>query len=176
MRLGAEGGTSAALFEKSAQRLVESPVKRKFFKHNSGKPLLYASFHDALCLDVLVTGVFRVRIEVIVIEGKLTAEVIHDVYGCRPACADRRIKDFRGRPGPDEPNAQIFEDVPDDRWVFDIADDPHGPLTFRTDQGVDFVDLLNKPRPVPPERLFIPQRFEDAGNAVIVSFPPPFPS
>ena len=30
MLLGTEGGTSAVLFEKSAQRLVESPVKRAF--------------------------------------------------------------------------------------------------------------------------------------------------
>ncbi len=30
MGMGTEGGTSAALFEKSAQRLVESPVKREF--------------------------------------------------------------------------------------------------------------------------------------------------
>jgi len=49
--------------------------------------------------------------------------------------------DFRRRPGPDEPNAQIFEDVPDDRRVFDGTDDPHGPLTFRTNQRIDLVDL-----------------------------------
>jgi hypothetical protein len=67
----------------------------------------HASFHDALCLDVFVTGVFRVRIEVIVIDGELTTVVIHDVCGGRPACADRRIMDFRGRLGPDEPNAHI---------------------------------------------------------------------
>jgi hypothetical protein len=46
---------------------------------------LHASFHDALCLDVLVAGIFRVRIEMIVIDGELTAEVIHDVWGSRPA-------------------------------------------------------------------------------------------
>ena len=48
------------------------------------------------------------------------------------------------------------------------------PLTLRTDQRIDFVDLLNKPRPVPPERLFIPLRFEDAGNGVIAAFLLPF--
>ena len=95
----------------------------------------------------------------IVIDGELTAEVIHDVCGSRPACfvyADRRIMDFRRRPGPDEPDAQMFEDVPDHRRVFDAADDPHGPLTLRTDQRIDLVYFLNKPRPGPPERLFIP--------------------
>ena len=73
----------------------------------------------------------------IVIDGELTTVVIHDVCGGRPVCTGRRIMDFRGRPGPGEPNAQIFEDVPDDRWVFDAADDPHGPLTFRTDKRID---------------------------------------
>jgi len=61
----------------------------------------------------------------IVIDGELTTEVIHDVWGRRPACfvyEDRRIMGFRRRPGPNEPNAQMFEDVPDDRRVFDAAD------------------------------------------------------
>jgi hypothetical protein len=128
-------------------------------------------------LDVFVTGVFRVRIEMIVIDGELTAEVIHDVWGSRPACfvyADRRIMDFRRRPGPDEPDAHVIEDVPDYRRVFDAADNPHGSQTFRTDQRIDFVDLLYQTRPIPTEDLFSSLRFEDTGNDVITAFPPPF--
>src|SRR3972149_8103975 len=75
----------------------------------------------ALCLDVFVPGVFSVPIEVIVIDGELTTDVIHDVWGSRPACAvdtDRRVMDFRRRPGSriksgigsDEPDAQVIED------------------------------------------------------------------
>jgi hypothetical protein len=52
----------------------------------------------------------------IVIEGELTIEVIHDVWGSRPACfvyADRPVMDFQRRPGLDEPDAQVIEDGPD---------------------------------------------------------------
>ena len=35
----------------------------------------------------------------------------------------------------------MFEDGPDHRRVFDAADDPHGALTPRTDQGIDFPRL-----------------------------------
>jgi hypothetical protein len=52
--------------------------------------------------------------------------------------------------GSDEPNAQMFEDVPDDRRVFDTADDPHRALTLRANQRIYFVYFLDKPRPVPP--------------------------
>ena len=48
-------------------------------------------------------------------DGELTTDVIHDVWGSRPACAvhaDKRVVDFRRRPGPDEPDAQVIEDVP----------------------------------------------------------------
>jgi hypothetical protein len=71
-------------------REISSPFGRVtrqegIFVNNSGRPILHAlnqiSFVDssikALCLDVFVTGVFRVRIEMIVIDGKLTTEVIH---------------------------------------------------------------------------------------------------
>ena len=73
-----------------------------------------------------------------------------------------------------EPDAQVSEDGPDDRRVFDAADDPHWPLTFRTDQRVDLVDLLYQTRPIPTEDFFIPQRFEDTGNDVIEAFLLPF--
>ena len=53
-----------------------------------------------------------------------------------------RVMDFRRRPGPDEPDAQMIEDGPDHRRVFDAADDPHGALALRTDQGICFVYLL----------------------------------
>jgi len=82
---------------------------------------------------------------------------------------------WRGmRSGPDKPKAQMFEDIPDDQWVFDAADDPHGPLTL-TDQRIDLVDLPYQARPAPPERLFVSQRFEDAGNAVVAPVLQPFP-
>jgi len=63
----------------------------------------------------------------------------------------------------------MLEDVPDNRWVFDAADDPHGAHALRTDQGIDLVDLLDQTCPVPPEYLFIPQRFEDTGNGLIAA-------
>jgi len=40
------------------------------------------------------------------------------------------------------PNAQMFEDVPDDRWVFNAADYQHGALAFRTNQEIDLVYLF----------------------------------
>ncbi len=77
----------------------------------------------------IVTGVFRLRIEMMVIDGKLTTEVIYDVRGSRPACfvyAYRRAVGFRWRCGPDEPDAQVIGDGADHRRVFDAADDAHG--------------------------------------------------
>ena len=68
----------------------------------------------------------------IVIEGELTTGVIHDVCGGRSACAEGRIMSFRWRSGPYQPNAQMFEDIPDDRRILNGTDDPHGPLTFQT--------------------------------------------
>jgi hypothetical protein len=69
----------------------------------------------------------------------------------------------------------VIEDGPDDGRVFDAADDPHDALTFRTDQGIYFVYLLNQPRPAFPESLFVSLRIEDAGNGVIQTFLLPFP-
>ena len=89
-------------------------------------------------------------------DGELTTDVLRDVWGSPPACTvhtDRRVMDFRRRPGPDEPDAQVIEDGPDHRKVFDADDDPHGALALRTDQGIDFVDLLYQPRPAFPEGL-----------------------
>ena len=65
----------------------------------------------ALCLDVFVPGVFSVPIEVIVIDGELTTDVIHDVWGSRPDCAvdtDRRVMGFRRRPGSPPPRGQAL--------------------------------------------------------------------
>ena len=70
------------------------------FWHHSYKPILPSQILKALCLDVVIPRVFRVPIEVIVIEGKLR-NVIHDVWGGCPACAvhaDRRSMNFRRRP------------------------------------------------------------------------------
>jgi hypothetical protein len=80
----------------------------------------------------------EVRIEVIVIDGELTTEVIHDVWGSQPACfvyADRRIMGFRRRPGSDEPDAQVIEDGPDHRWIFDATADRMGPGHFGQTKG-----------------------------------------
>jgi len=38
-----------------------------------------------------------------------------------------------------QPKSQMIEDIPDHRRGLDEADDPHGPLTFRADQGIYFV-------------------------------------
>ena len=78
--------------------------------------------------------------------------------------------DFRRRPGPDEPDAQMIKDGQDHRRVFDAAYDPHGALTLRTDQWIDFVDLLYQPGPVSPEDFFIPLGFEDAGDSFVAAF------
>ena len=64
----------------------------------------------------------------------------------------------------------MLEDGPDHRRVFDAADDPHGALALRTDQGICFVYLLYQTRPIPAEDLFILLRFEDTGNDVIAAF------
>jgi hypothetical protein len=48
--------------------------------HHSDGPLLLASFHDALCLDIVVPGVFRVPIDVIVIDGDLR-DITYGVWG-----------------------------------------------------------------------------------------------
>ena len=61
----------------------------------------------------------------------------------------------------------MFENGANDRRVLNAADDPHGALTLRTDQGIDFVDFLNQSRPVPPEGLFISLRFEDTGDGIV---------
>ena len=64
----------------------------------------------------------------------------------------------------------MFEDIPDHHRVFDTADDPHRSLAIRADQGIYFIDLLNKPRPVPSECLLIPQWFENTGDGLIVLY------
>jgi hypothetical protein len=64
----------------------------------------------------------------------------------------------------------MIEDIPDHRRVLDETDDPHRPLTFRVDQGMYFVYLLNQPGPTFPESLFVSLRFEDAGDGIINSF------
>jgi hypothetical protein len=63
----------------------------------------------------------------------------------------------------------MVKDSPDHRRIFDTADDPHGSLTFRADQRIDFVDLLYQTRPVSLEGLFITLRFEDTGYSVITA-------
>ena len=64
----------------------------------------------------------------------------------------------------------MIEDIPDHRRILNTADNPHGPVTSRTDQGICFVYFLNKPGPTFPESLFVSLRFEDAGYGVIQTF------
>lgn len=54
MRLGTDGGTSAALFEKSAHRLVKSTVKRASLSTVQADPSVTPLFFDALRFDVIV--------------------------------------------------------------------------------------------------------------------------
>ena len=79
--------------------------------------------------------------------------------------------DFRRRPGLNEPDSQVSEDGPDHRRVFDAADDPHGALALRTDQGIDFVDLLYQARPVSPKNLFITISPGNSGREEDQAFP-----
>jgi len=51
---------------------------------------------------------------------------------------------------------------------------PHGTLTFRTNQKVHFVYLLNKACPAFSEGLHIPLLFDDSGDSVVVAFLLPF--
>ena len=127
------GGRS---FEKSAHLLVESPVKRAFFstiQADLSCTLFLMRRYDCLCpsVDVFIPGVIGVAVEVISV--CLEMEIDSGVF------SDWRAMDFRRRPGPDEPDAQVIEDGPDHRRVFEADDDPHGALTLRTDQGIDFV-------------------------------------
>ena len=69
----------------------------------------------------------------------------------------------------------MFENGPDDGRVLDAADDPHVAPTFRTYQGIYFIDLLNQPRPIPPEGLFISLRFENTGDGIVIAVFLPFP-
>ena len=64
----------------------------------------------------------------------------------------------------------MIEDIPDHRGVFNKADDPHRPLTFRADKGIYLVYLLNQSGPVFPESLFVSLSFHDAGDGVIQTF------
>ena len=68
----------------------------------------------------------------------------------------------------------MIEDIPDHRPIFAETDDPHCPVTFRTDQGIYLVYLLNQPGPTFPESLFVSPRFEDARDGVIQTFLPAF--
>ena len=64
----------------------------------------------------------------------------------------------------------MHKDFPDDLSVFDEADDPHGTLAFRADQGVHLVYFLYQACPIFSERFFVALRFEDAGDKIITLF------
>ena len=61
----------------------------------------------------------------------------------------------------------MFQDGLGDLPVFDEADDPHDSPTLRAGQGINFVNLLNQPRPVLPVFLRTFIGFQDAGGAVV---------
>ena len=77
---------------------------------------------------------------------------------------------FRRRSCPCQPKSQMIEDIPDHRLILNKTDNPHRPLTFRADQGIDLVDFLNQPGPPFSESLFVSLRFEDAWYGVIQTF------
>ena len=157
------------------RRALSADFRQTYPSHLTLASLILRIF-KALCLNIFVPGIFRVQIEAIVLDGELR-NIVHVALENLLACfvyADRRVMDFRRRPGPDQPNAQMFEDVPNDRRVFNAADDPHGTLALRADQGICLIDLLNKTRPVPPEDLFIPLGFEDAGDSLVAAVLLPF--
>src|SRR5664279_910447 len=68
----------------------------------------------------------------------------------------------------------MFEYRPDHRLVFYTADDPHSVLALWTDQGINFIYLLNQPCPAFPECLFVTLWFKDAGDSIIAAFLLPF--
>jgi len=47
----------------------------------------------------------------------------------------------------------MFQNLLDGLWVVNGADDSHSPLAFGAEQGVNLIDLLNKPGPILPIRL-----------------------
>ena len=51
--------------------------------------------------------------------------------------------------------------------VFDEADDPHGSLALGTNQRVNFIYLLNQPRPVFPGSFSAFHRFKHRENGIV---------
>jgi hypothetical protein len=92
------------LFDRSAHLFVDLPARSAILNGiQAASParhklaLLILRILKALCLDGFVPGVFRVPIKGIVMDGELTTDVLHDVWGSRPARAvhtDRRVMDF----------------------------------------------------------------------------------
>ena len=126
-------------FLQSALFLIVFPVAMAVFGIIRTNLYCPSQILRALCLDVVLPGVFRVPIKpaIVLIDGKLR-NFIHGVWGSRSACAvhaDRRVMDFRRWSGSDQPNAQMFEDGPDNRRIFDAADDPHSALTSPPSRG-----------------------------------------
>jgi hypothetical protein len=61
----------------------------------------------------------------------------------------------------------MCKDFPDDLNVFDKPDDPHDSLAFGTNQRVNFIYLLNQPRPIFPEGFSVFRRFSDEGDDIV---------
>jgi len=59
------------------------------------------------------------------------------------------------------------ENLPDDLCVFDEADDAHGPLALGTNQRINFIYLLNQPRPVFSESFIAFHRFGHGGDDIV---------
>jgi hypothetical protein len=84
----------SCLFDRSAHLFVDLPARSAILNGiQAASParhklaLLILRILKALGLDVFVPGVFRVPIKGIVMDGQLTTDVLHDVWGSRPACA-----------------------------------------------------------------------------------------
>jgi hypothetical protein len=67
MRLGKEGGSAAAIGSPFGRVTRQEDILSAIQAVFSCTPL----FHDALCLDVVVPGIFRVPIKVIVTDSRL---------------------------------------------------------------------------------------------------------
>ena len=163
MHFGKEDGSTAALLKISS---FFGRVTRQegILGHISATPLRHAFFQNALWLDVFIPCVFGIAVDSISVCLKL---------GIACACGvfwDWRGVNFWRRSCPCQPKPQMIEDISDHWLILNKADDPHRPLTFWADKGINLVYLLNQSGPAFLESLFVSLRFENAGDDVIQTF------
>ena len=135
-------------------------TEEQFFP-NSGKPVLMKAYALAGKLGKIgIDGIIGIPMERLFGPGNLRIRVVYFKL------SGRRVGLGRD-PGFDKPQPKVLENLRDDLPIFYKADDPHGPLAFRTGEGVDFVDFLDKTGPVFSVRLQIFVRFQDTWNQCI---------